>query len=146
MKTIEEAAFEILVTDRDGHSRWEDEPKDRSEEFRRGTTAVILHALDMLHKAGVSPDTAAIRLRRGDSLEQICEPKERKPPVVVYVCPDDCKDSFVEDTFGSCIGCGKTLTYQSIMSLNLLGNGHRNTCNRYIRAKRAAESEAQDGR
>lgn len=47
--------------------------------IEEGIRVSLLHALDMLHKASVSPDAAAIRLRRGETLEQICELKEEDP-------------------------------------------------------------------
>lgn len=48
-----------------------------------GSKEVLLHALDMLHRAGVSPDVAASRLRRGETLEAICESDRLKATVEV---------------------------------------------------------------
>lgn len=138
MKSIESIAEQAWYETKDDSARWKDSAR-----------AVLVHALTMIGVAGVSVQEAERRLRAGESIEAICEPppkKKTEPRGLMYVCAVDCAECVIEDAPGQCKACGKDLKYQPIMSLNLLSNAHRNTCNRFIREKKRAIASAEDAK
>lgn len=126
---------------------WEQAGRWTRSGAEAGAKAVLLDQLDLMASAGITAADAAKALREGRTIEDLAaERKEagtlkQKP---MYVCAVDCKEGTIVESPGTCKACGGPLVFQPIMSLNLLGNAHRNACNEYIRAKRNATIPGYD--
>lgn len=98
MKSIGQVAYEALTPFEDS-PRYEGQETSIKWQFEHVAKAVLLHALDLLAAAGVTPADAAGELRAGKTLEEVCKPMDTTG---VYVALDPAKPG-TEETKRRCV-------------------------------------------